>query len=398
MSLMIGMESELKIFHDNANDIIEEFKKYSLDNPNAKLGVACHSSYILTQFNRVIQLAETFIKKNSLTEYFDQKFSVLTTRKDLKELRVTQDDKTMEILTGIQETVNNLKKNFSNEILGGEKDSAPSYRDILKKGIKPISNVHEPPLQTHTVLVYSDQEGATSEQTKSYLTNHVKPHILGVGVNRLRKLKNGGIAVDLNHKDEVEYFKESVQQVPGLNSRLPKKRLPLMKIASVPKAVVKEELIQDIYEQNVCFVHLYTDKTFAEKINIRFSLKQKNRNYLSWVVEVTPEIRDILVKVGKVHIHWSTCQVYDFIPTIQCYKCLSFGHFAKNCTSTESICSHCGEKHLFKNCTNRHETPKCVNCLKEKRTQHNHNTMDKMCPTYLREKSKYLTRTEYIHT
>ncbi|XP_023244132.1 uncharacterized protein LOC111642063 [Centruroides sculpturatus] len=386
------MESEIQIFHDTAYGIYDEIKRYSLQNRNAKFGVECHLTYILTQFTRIIELAESTLKNNNLVE---RTLSKLVTKEDLQDFKDAQFDESKEILMDIQSAVHNQRKTTSDSVAGEKVPSTLSYRDTLLKGIKPTLPANEPPPPEYTVLVYSDKVGATCDETKRNLTNNVQPDKLGIGIRRIRKIRNGGLAIDLSHKNEVGYFKENVEQVPGLVSRLPKKRLPLIKIASVPKGINKDDLILDIFEQNVYLLETFTDRTFAEHATIRFPLKEKNENYLSWILEVSPQVREKLVKAGKIHLLWSTCQVFDFFPITQCYRCLSFGHIAKNCTSTDNVCSHCNENHLYKNCQNKHNSPKCANCLRENRAHNCHNTMDKTCPVYLKEKTKFQQRINY---
>ncbi|XP_023215193.1 uncharacterized protein LOC111618007 [Centruroides sculpturatus] len=390
------MESEVKTFHDTAYGIIDEIKQYSKHNPKAKLGVECHLTYVLTQFIRVVELAESTFKKNNLNDYIEQTLSGLATKNDLKKFKDAHVDETTKILMDIQQTVQNQRKTSFDDLTSEKVPSIPSYKDILQKGIKQTKIIDEQPLPAYTVLVYSDNNRATSDETKSTLTSNVRPDKLGVGIRRLRKIRNGGIAVDLNHKSEVNYFKENAEQVPGLVSRLPKKRLPLVKIASVPKTINKEDLALDIFEQNPYIFPTYTERTFVENVNIRFPLNQKNENHISWIIEVSPQIRENMIKAGKIHLLWTTCPVFDFLPITQCYRCLSFGHFAKNCSLKENVCSHCNGNYLYKDCQNKHDSPKCANCLKENRVQNCHNTMDKTCPVYLREKTKFQQRTDYV--
>ena len=51
------------------------------------------------------------------------------------------------------------------------------------------------------------------------------------------------------------------------------------------------------------------------------------------------------------------------IQIICCFKCQKFGHFSMNCKS-DIACGHCTGIHKYKDCTMKHETPKCVNCSK----------------------------------
>ena len=49
----------------------------------------------------------------------------------------------------------------------------------------------------------------------------------------------------------------------------------------------------------------------------------------------------------------------------QCYQCLDFGHFAKNCVKAFRSCSHCAGAHAFDDCPKRAEPLCCVNCAQK---------------------------------
>lgn len=57
----------------------------------------------------------------------------------------------------------------------------------------------------------------------------------------------------------------------------------------------------------------------------------------------------------------SRCRFADYVKVLQCYRCLSFGHFAKDC-KRGSFCGHCAGIHATRDCMNRDLEAKCHNC------------------------------------
>ncbi|KAG8251587.1 hypothetical protein J6590_076256 [Homalodisca vitripennis] len=74
---------------------------------------------------------------------------------------------------------------------------------------------------TQTILVYSKTEGATSEEVKDLVRRTVDPKALGLRVHRVSKIRNGGVAIELEGKDQAKKLAETLQ--PVVNTREPKK-------------------------------------------------------------------------------------------------------------------------------------------------------------------------------
>lgn len=48
--------------------------------------------------------------------------------------------------------------------------------------------------------------------------------------------------------------------------------------------------------------------------------------------------------------------------SIQCFRCLSFGHMAGKCTNSV-VCSHCSDDHAFSDCPSKNLKTQCKNCF-----------------------------------
>ncbi|KAL6421363.1 hypothetical protein ACFW04_014700 [Cataglyphis niger] len=90
-----------------------------------------------------------------------------------------------------------------------------------------------------------------------------------------------------------------------------------------------------------------------------FSPKQ-DMHITSCILEVIPAVRRTLLGCEQIYLRYSACSFSDHIRIVQCYRCLSFGHIAKDCKGKLSY-RHCVGAHGMKNCSNKDQSPKCLN-------------------------------------
>lgn len=242
-----------------------------------------------------------------------------------------------------------------------------------------------------TLLIYP-KEGvtSTSEETRDKIKEMIQPKNMKLKVSRVNKIRNGGIVMEID-KEQVDTVKRIIQK--DLDVKNPRKRKPHIKIFDAPKSMTAEELSKATYVQNMTGEDI-TESEFKEGFKPIYKTGPRNENSTQWVVEVSPKVRERLITVGRVYMEWSSLKVVDFCPISRCFKCQRFGHIARDCTGTE-ICSHCsGEGHSFKDCPNKGQAPKCINCQKLKLESKHAANSDK-CSAFLKEKARIKDNTEY---
>ncbi|XP_023221191.1 uncharacterized protein LOC111622951 [Centruroides sculpturatus] len=434
---MSDVESDkIEAFLEEAFLMVEETKNYIIENPNGRLSTIDHKRFLIEQMTKIIYLAEENLKEireksesrvnieNTITKEEVSKMLDLHNELTMTELKKIKQDisdikkmtnrcnldqnkeseirnklkseiteliqanteKTMEeILTvkgGIKDLNDNLHKGTS------VKEQKISYSEVLKLGKTQPEVKIKTSVPQYTVLVYSKNKGNTSEDTKQILIKEINPVHLGIGIKGLRKINQGGVAIDLYCTEDMNTMAKELIKVKELTTKTSQKRLPRIKLVSVPKSIKQEEILDMLYEQNECFNTNISQKFVNEEITVKFSLPQKDQHCVSWVLEVTPMFREMIIKEGTINLGWARCPVFDFISIKRCFKCLGFGHFANQCPSKETTCSHCGDAHLYRECP-KDKDVRCANCYRNKQTDYKHNTLDKSCPSYINELRKY---------
>ncbi|KAG8250808.1 hypothetical protein J6590_094069 [Homalodisca vitripennis] len=106
-----------------------------------------------------------------------------------------------------------------------------------------------PPKPTQTILVYPKTERATFEEVKDMVRRTVDLKALGLRVHRMTKIRNGGVAIEIEGQEQAKKLAETLQ--PVVNTRGPKKRLPKILVYDVPRVMEPNELVRDVFEQNI---------------------------------------------------------------------------------------------------------------------------------------------------
>jgi hypothetical protein len=87
---------------------------------------------------------------------------------------------------------------------------------------------------------------------------------------------------------------------------------------------------------------------------------------------------------GKIKIGWSVCRLRERFQPKRCFRCMNFGHWARDCTGVDRSrqCRRCGlEGHLAATCTG---VRKCLICNDKETTASDHITGSSRCPEYRR--------------
>lgn len=294
------------------------------------------------------------------------------------------------------------QQNFANSLLqvkevveGISKPSEPfSYAKMVKKG----SDNFVRPANLSSVAIYPSDKTKSSDDTKSLVQKIISPGELKLHVRGLKKVKNGGVLISTDCKEDIQKLKSSEKLVSsGLKVEEPSKRRPRITVIGVPVALTEEEVFDCIFEQNLSEkIESATRETFKDQIKLSHKSGKKTLPTCNYVLEVTANIRRILINQGRIFLNWTSCPVRDFTIVTRCFNCQQFGHAAKFCRETSPTCNHCGETgHTLKECSSKSTPPNCATCKRFKRKA-DHLTGDVTCPARKYAEDTYINSIDYV--
>ncbi|XP_023216837.1 uncharacterized protein LOC111619359 [Centruroides sculpturatus] len=276
-----------------------------------------------------------------------------------------------------------------------------TYSTVLRssKIVNPNTNTkipRTPMSRPEVLLLYHNSDDKSCNNLRKLIYDKVKPSELNIGVERIRNIGNGGLALELKKAADAQKLQNYIEdKISEIAVKKPKKRLPNLIMYFVPSLIAHEELPQLLYNQNDTISENFTEEDFKGALNTKFTMGKKTKPFTNWVIEVTPQLRKQLLILGKVNLEWPRCRVADFCPVLQCYRCCRFGHTTKNCSQTTATCSHCTGEHVFKDCNQKDKQPICINCKHEKVSNADHNARDSFCHIYQRIKYNLLKQIDY---
>jgi hypothetical protein len=179
---------------------------------------------------------------------------------------------------------------------------------------------------------------------------------VGVGITKIKHLKNGGISVACNNADERIKLETEAKKKLGDAYSVKKTILynPKIKIVGFSEELNEENLRNCLIQQNLSLKNI--SGTFK-----LITCKKMKKNYLA-IIEVDPLTFADFMKMESVCIGWNICKVYEHVNVLRCFKCGGFNHTSEKCKEDVSKCLNCCEEgHDEKDCNNNSV---CVNCLK----------------------------------
>lgn len=187
----------------------------------------------------------------------------------------------------------------------------------------------------------------------------------------------------------------------GMSVTVSDKRLPRVLVNGVPSAFSGDEVKEAIFAQNGELFDFFGEKEEEkrEKFNLGltmwFKVGTRGMDTTGWVIEVSPELRNILRGSGKLYIGSYRFGVADFMMVSRCYRCQGLGHIAKWCREELPCCRVCGErKHETKACKAKKVEKFCALFKRLGKSVHKHSP-DLKCPIYVSAVEVLKERTDY---
>lgn len=247
----------------------------------------------------------------------------------------------------------------------------------MEKGAVSYANV----VKNEPVIIVKPKKDQNSRDTKREIRRKVNPN--GINISKFRQGSNGTVIIGTENSKHMDSLKNQLSKEMGSDYEVvvPTKKRPKVKVVNINSSDVNvSDEDKSIIDQLVGGNDLVQDQGFYMRIVKKTENKYKK---VDLIIEVDPRTHSRILTQERIKIGWSSARVFNHISILQCYKCMGYNHYAKDCNS-EVTCSQCGGDHFYKQC----KTPgvKCCNCDRRNKRNKNsslntgHSALDRTCP------------------
>ncbi|XP_023212912.1 uncharacterized protein LOC111615710 [Centruroides sculpturatus] len=280
-----------------------------------------------------------------------------------------------------------------------DKSSVPSDRGQLYSQIVMSTEFRDDKKDVDNVVMVHGLPEVEDEEARKRFLKCINPLKDMVRLQTVQNLRNGGLVVTLaSDKDKDRLLENTLLEREGLKLSVPVRRRPRLLLTDVPRDVQGDDLLRLILELNKDL--MYGDRTvdleeFKEHFKLLYRTGKKRKLLVNWIIEVSPEFRKCLLRLGRLYIEYRSCQVKDYYEISKCYCCQLFGHIAKYCRQENGNCYKCGEQgHQSKDFKIQHPLRICIPCRQAGR-KYDHFSREKVCSTYHVMLARYKQNIDY---
>lgn len=274
----------------------------------------------------------------------------------------------------------------------------PQYSQIIKAPTAPVIPKSKPAL-----IVSSKKEVKNSKDTMDQWKSCISFKDTNFAPSNIKLISNNKIRIEFDNISQRDTALEKTKNTNStISAEIPKSLQPSIILKGIPEDIQPNQIIDIITNQNDSIKNnIKTPK------DITYSFKRNNRNNKLYnaIFRTTPDIFKAIIQSTKVNIDHYRVHAEEYIPILQCYKCLKLGHTRSHCTQTQSICSYCSSKdHEYKTCPHKNDPTKinCHNCTSQNQTFNNtnkrptqHSATSNTCPCIIQTTRITQSRIDY---
>lgn len=294
-----------------------------------------------------------------------------------------------QIIESKDEIIGLLKQEIEQIKVNKDSGKTNTYSEILQKSNEEVLVVKP--------KIKPKNEKKSSEATKQTLEKNISPASLGIGISKMKYIREGGVAISYGSGSDARSICREVEVKLGheYEVRIPDKQNPKITVYSVDEKILEDE--EDFKDKIILQNRITTDPQDLEiKVIHKYETKKHRTNV---IVQIDPITYSQIKRKNTIYIDWRTCYYADYVNLIQCFKCWKYGHKSDKCSSKKDICPKCASEHRASECDASQEV--CVNCryasetLKVPNVSYNHSAFSKECEAYKRIFKKLQQRVNY---
>ena len=188
--------------------------------------------------------------------------------------------------------------------------------------------------RTEAVLV-KPVEGKSYADVLQKIKVGVNPSATNTFFKTIRCTRGGDLLLELQSTQNKAEFSEAVKQAVGTDA------------AAIRGSVPKTSL--EIRDMDACTTEedvrgVITQAGAGGELAIRIT-DANNKGQRLAIVTVQESKATKLLKAGKLKVGWVICRVHRRIPLVRCFRCLGYGHHARDCKGIDrsNTCYKCGQ-------------------------------------------------------
>lgn len=214
-------------------------------------------------------------------------------------------------------------------------------------------------------------------------------------------VSNNKLRVEFDSVEQREITLKKINSPDSkVNAEISKALSPMVIIKGIPSEISADELVEAIKNQNEPIQKAITK---PEDFVFKFKRANKNKDRYNAVFLTAPPVWRAVTLMVKINLDHQRVHADNYVPLLQCYKCLQYGHTKARCGQETEICSHCAEPgHGFQACPNKNkaETICCYNCMQHSKVTNSkpntkHSATSSLCPRQHLMTQKIIARTDY---
>ncbi|KAL0803222.1 hypothetical protein ABMA28_017314 [Loxostege sticticalis] len=215
-------------------------------------------------------------------------------------------------------------------------------------------------------------------------------------------VSNNKIRVEFDSNEQREKTLKKINDKPDcpVHAELSKSLRPMIILKGVPADIPAEDLANILKGQNEC---IQDSITTDEDLLFKFKRRNRNKALYNAVLLASPKVWQAITAAVKLNLDHQRVHAENYVPLLQCFRCLQFGHTKARCTQENSICSHCATPgHDFQSCPSKKspEEAQCHNCSQHSKATNtkgnvNHSATSNKCPRVQLMSEKIRSRTDY---